>query len=383
VQTRVTDSGLRGRGGAGFPTGQKWGFVPMGPNAPHPKYLVVNADEMEPGTFKDRLLMEGDPHQLVEGVILSAYAIEADVAYIFLRWAYTLAAARIERAIAEAYEAHYLGRGVFGSDYRLELYLHVSAGRYICGEETALLNALEGKRGNPRSKPPFPAVSGLWGRPTVVNNVETICNVPHVVGKGVEWFKKASLTQEGGTKLYGASGRVKRPGIWELPMGTPLREILEEYAGGMQDGVRCRGILPGGASTDFLTDEHFDVPMDYESVQKAGSRLGTGTIIVLDDRTCPVGMTRNLEEFFAQESCGWCTPCWAGLRWVVDILRDLEDGAGQSGDLDRLSAHARLLGPGHTYCALAPGAAEPLRSALTCFREDFEQHIRQRRCPWH
>lgn len=383
VQARVKDSGLRGRGGAGFPTGQKWSFVPMGPSAPHPKYLVVNADEMEPGTFKDRLLMEGDPHQLVEGVILSAYAIEADVAYIFLRWAYTLAATRIERAIAEAYEAHYLGPKIFGSDYHLELYLHVSAGRYICGEETALLNALEGKRGNPRSKPPFPAVSGLWGKPTVVNNVETICNVPHVVGKGVEWFKKASLTDEGGTKLFGASGRVKRPGIWELPMGTPLREILEEHAGGMQDGVRCRGVLPGGASTDFLVDDHLDVPMDYASVQKAGSRLGTGTIIVLDDRTCPVGMLRNLEEFFAQESCGWCTPCWAGLHWVADVLQEMEEGTGQPGDLDRLSAHARLLAPGHTYCALAPGAAEPLQSALKYFRDDFERHIHEHRCPWH
>ena len=383
VQARVRDSGLSGRGGAGFPTGKKWSFVPMGPNAPHPKYLVVNADEMEPGTFKDRLLMEGDPHQLVEGMILSAFAIEADVAYVFLRWAYTLAATRIERAIAEAYEAHYLGPKIFGSDYHLELYLHVSAGRYICGEETALLNALEGKRGNPRSKPPFPAVSGLWGKPTVVNNVETICNVPHVVGKGVEWFKKASLTHEGGTKLYGASGRVKRPGIWELPMGTPLREILDDHAGGMQDGVRFRGVLPGGASTDFLVDDHLDVPMDYASVQKAGSRLGTGTIIVLDDRTCPVGMVRNLEEFFAQESCGWCTPCWAGLHWVADILRNLEEGAGQSGDLDRLSAHARLLAPGHTYCALAPGAAEPLQSALKYFRDDFERHIQEHRCPWH
>jgi NADH-quinone oxidoreductase subunit F len=217
----------------------------------------------------------------------------------------------------------------------------------------------------------------------VVNNVETICNVPHVVGKGVEWFKKASLTQEGGTKLYGASGRVKRPGIWELPMGTPLREILEDHAGGMQDGVRFRGVLPGGASTEFLVDDHLDVPMDYASVQKAGSRLGTGTIIVLDDRTCPVGMVRNLEEFFAQESCGWCTPCWAGLHWVADVLRDLEEGAGQSGDLDRLSAHARLLAPGHTYCALAPGAAEPLHSALTYFRDDFERHIHEHRCPWH
>src|SRR5579872_2080346 len=252
VVREVTVSNLRGRGGAGFPTGKKWSAAPTGSDAPHPKYLVVNADEMEPGTFKDRLLMEGDPHQLVEGVILSAYAVEADVAYVFLRWAYTTAADRLERAIADAYEARYLGRNIFGSSYSLDLHLHVSAGRYICGEETALLNALEGKRGNPRSKPPFPAVSGLWGKPTVVNNVETICNVPHVVGKGVEWFKKASLTDEGGTKLYGVSGRVKRPGLWELPLGTPIREILNEHAGGMQDGVRFRGVLPGGASTDFL-----------------------------------------------------------------------------------------------------------------------------------
>ncbi len=382
VLSRVSESGLRGRGGAGFPTGQKWSFVPMGPDAPRPKYLVINADEMEPGTFKDRLLMEADPHQLVEGIIISAYAIEAEVSYIFLRWAYKLAAARLERAIAEAYEAGYLGPRAFGSDYRLDLHLHVSAGRYICGEETALLNALEGKRGNPRAKPPFPALSGLWGKPTVVNNVETICNVPHIISRGAAWFRQASLTGEGGTKLYGASGRVKRPGLWELPLGTPMRALLEEHAGGMQDGVRFRGVLPGGASTDFLTDDHLDVAMDFESVQKAGSRLGTGTMIVLDDRTCPVGMVRNLEEFFAQESCGWCTPCWAGLHWISDVLRDLEEGRGKPGDLDQLEAHARLLGPGHTYCALAPGAAEPLQSALRHFRDDFDRHVRERRCPW-
>jgi NADH-quinone oxidoreductase subunit F len=383
VQTRVKDSGLRGRGGAGFPTGQKWSFVPMGPTAPHPKYFVVNADEMEPGTFKDRLLMEGDPHQLIEGTIIASYAIEADVAYIFLRWAYKLAAVRLERAIAEAYDAHYLGTHIFGSPYSLDLHVHVSAGRYICGEETALLNALEGKRGNPRSKPPFPAVSGLWGKPTTVNNVETICNVPHIVNRGVDWFKNASATGEGGTKLYGASGRVKRPGLWELPLGTSLGELLNEHAGGMQDGVQFRGLLPGGASTDFLVGDHLDVAMDFESVQRAGSRLGTGTMIVLDDRTCPVGMVRNLEEFFAQESCGWCTPCWAGLHWVAKLLRDLEDGRGQLDDLDRLASHARLLAPGHTYCALAPGAAEPLQSALKYFGDDFKRHIHERRCPWH
>ncbi|MCC7416800.1 MAG: NADH-quinone oxidoreductase subunit NuoF [Acidobacteria bacterium] len=382
VQKRVKDSGLRGRGGAGFPTGQKWSFVPMGADAPHPKYLVVNADEMEPGTFKDRLLMERDPHQLVEGVILSAYAIEADVAYIFLRWAYKLSEARLARAIAEAYDAGYLGRQILGSGYSLELRLHISGGRYMAGEETGLINALEGRRANPRSKPPYPAVVGLWGRPTVVNNVETICNVPHVIGRGAEAYRKLSATGEGGTKLYGASGRVKRPGLWELPLGTTIREILEEHAGGMRDGVRFRGLLPGGASTDFLVDEHLDAPMDFESLQKHGSRMGTGTMIVLDDRTCPVGMIRNLEEFFAQESCGWCTPCWAGLHWVADILRDFEEGRGEMADLDTLAAHARLLAPGNTYCALAPGAAEPLQSGLRHFRDDFERHVREHRCPW-
>jgi NADH-quinone oxidoreductase subunit F len=378
----VTDSKLRGRGGAGFPTGQKWSFVPMGDVAPHPKYLVCNADEMEPGTFKDRLLLEGDPHQLLEGMILGAWAIQADVAYVFLRWAYQLAARRLEQAIAEAYAHGYLGANILGSGWGLELHLHISAGRYMCGEETALLNALEGKRANPRSKPPFPQVSGLWGRPTVVNNVETLCNVPHIVNRGAEWFKGLSRGSDAGTKLYGASGRVKRPGLWELPMGTSMREILEEHAGGMQEGYRFRGALPGGASTEFIVPEQLDVAMDFASVQAAGSRLGTGTMIVLDDQTCPVGMVQNLERFFAQESCGWCTPCWSGLSWVAKILQNLEDGRGAIADLERLQAHARLLGPGHTFCALAPGAAEPLQSSLKYFRDDFERHIRDQRCPW-
>ena len=245
------------------------------------------------------------------------------------------------------------------------------------------MNALEGKRGNPRSKPPFPAVSGLWGKPTVVNNVETICNVPHVVGKGVEWFKKASLTDEGGTKLFGASGRVKRPGIWELPMGTPLREILEEHAGGMQDGVRCRGVLPGGASTDFLVDDHLDVPMDYASVQKAGSRLGTGTIIVLDDQDLPGRHGAESRRLLRARIVRLVHAVLGGSPLGRRRLRELEEGTGQPGDLDRLSAHARLLAPGHTYCALAPGAAEPLQSALKYFRDDFDRHIREHRCPWH
>ena len=380
VTNEVKDSNLRGRGGAGFPAGLKWSFVPK--NADHPRYLVANGDEMEPGTFKDRLLLERDPHQLIEGMILAGYATGTDVAYIFLRGEYKLAARTVAKAIAEAYEAGYLGKNILGSGYSLELLLHLSAGRYMCGEETGMLNALEGKRANPRAKPPFPPVSGLFGKPTTINNVETLCNVPHIVKNGAAWYKGLSRTKDGGTKLYGVSGRVKRPGLWELPMGTTIREILEEHAGGMRDGVRFRGLLPGGASTDFLTEQHLDVPMDFTEVQKVGSRMGTGTMIVLDDKTCPVGMVSNLEHFFAQESCGWCTPCWSGLGWVERILKAMEEGHGQPGDLEKLAFQARFWAPGNTFCALAPGAAEPLQSALKYFRDDFERHIQEKRCPW-
>jgi NADH-quinone oxidoreductase subunit F len=382
IQKMVRDSGLRGRGGAGFSTGQKWSFVPMGQDIRRPKYLVVNADEMEPGTFKDRLLLEGDPNLVIEGAIISAYAVEADVAYIFLRWAYKTAAQQIEKAIAQAYEKNYLGKNILGSDYNLQMYLHIRAGRYMCGEEDGLLDALEGKRAIPRSKPPYPQTCGLWGKPTIVNNVETIANIPYIVEKGPESFKKLSLTEEGGTKLYGVSGRVNKPGLWELPLGISMGRILHEYAGGMQDGYRFRGVLPGGASTDFLTEEHFDVKMDFENVQKAGSRLGTGTMIVLDDQTCPVGMVYNLEKFFAHESCGWCTPCREGIPWIAETLEAIEHGQGRLEDIDFLAEQTKLLAMGHTFCALAPGAMEPLQSALKYFRKDFEKHITQHQCPW-
>ena len=378
----VKGSNLRGRGGAGFPTGLKWSFVPMGANAPRPKYLVANADEMEPGTFKDRMLMEGDPHQLIEGMLVSAYAIQADIGYIFVRGEYRVSAERLRTALGDARARGYLGRNILGSGYSFELYLHVSAGRYICGEETALLNALEGKRAHPRTKPPFPQVSGLWGKPTIVQNVETLCNVHHIVNNGPEWFRSLSRSEDGGTKLYGVSGKVNRPGLWELPLGTTMREILEEHAGGMRNGLRFRGILPGGASTDFLVEEHLDVPMDYNQVQKAGSRLGTGTMVVLDDKTCPVGMVWNLEHFFAQESCGWCTPCWSGLAWTEKILLAMERGTAEKQDLEVLNFQTRFLAPGTTFCAFAPGAVEPLQSALKYFSDDFRRHIEEKRCPW-
>jgi NADH-quinone oxidoreductase subunit F len=375
VQQWVKDAGLRGRGGAGFNAGLKWSMVPMDADAAQVRYLIANADEMEPGTSKDRWLLEKDPHQLIEGMIITAYAIQAKIGYIFLRGEYHLAANRLETALLEARSKGYLGEHVLDSAFSLEIYLHTSAGRYICGEETALLNALEGKRATPRAKPPFAVVSGLWGRPTVVNNVETLCNVPHILHYGIEWYQSLGRGIDKGSKIFGVSGRVKQPGLWELPMGTPIREIIEDHAGGMRDGYKLRGFLPGGASTDFLLPEHLDVLMDYEAVAKAGSRMGTGAIIVLDDKTCPVQMVLNLEQFFAQESCGWCTPCRDGLPWTVTLLKDIISGFGRLEDLDTLTALTHQLGPGNTFCALAPGAMEPLQSALKYFRADFERYI--------
>lgn len=376
----MRESDLKGRGGAGFPTAAKWGSVPL--DSKKPRHFVADADEMEPGTFKDRVLMEGDPHQLIEGVIIGSFATESNSAFIFIRWEYTLAQKRLRRAIAEAYENGYLGKNILGSGFNLELHLHVSAGRYICGEGTALVRSLEGDRAIPHSRIPRQTECGLWGKPTILNNVETLCNVPHIINQGAEWFRGLSRCEDGGTKMYSTSGRVKRPGLWELPMGTPLREIIEEHAGGMREGYRLRAVMPGGASTDFLLEEHLDVPMNFGSVQKAGSRLGTGAVIVLDDKTCPVGMVYNLEYFFAHESCGWCTPCREGLPWVASILQAIERGKGLPEDLDTLEKLTWMMGMGKTFCALAPGAMEPLGSALKFFREDFERHIGEKRCPW-
>lgn len=382
VLETVKNSGLKGRGGAGFPTGLKWSFVPSGDDAPKTKYLVVNADEMEPGTFKDRLLLEGDPHLLIEGMVIAAYTIQATTAYIFLRGEYLRAETLLRQAIAQAHEQGLLGKNIQGSGFDLEIILHTSAGRYICGEETALLNALEGKRANPRAKPPFPQVSGLWGKPTIVNNVETICNLPGILHYGIEWYQGLGKGADAGTKLFGVSGRVKNPGCWELPLGTPIRELLDERAGGMCEGYQLRAFLPGGGSTDFLLPEHLDLTLDYDVIGKAGSRLATGTMIVLDDRTCPVGMVGNLMRFFSHESCGWCTPCRDGLPWVDSIFRRLETGGGLLSDLDVLTDHLEYLGPGRTFCALAPGAMAPLGSALKHFRDDFEAHINTGACPW-
>lgn len=382
IVSLVKASNLMGRGGAGFSTGLKWSFVPAIDKEPKQRYLICNADEMEPGTFKDRFLMEGNPHQLIEGMIITAYAIGADKAYIFLRWAYKKSEEVLRNALKEAYEAGYLGKNILGKGFDLDLYLHTSAGRYICGEETALINSLEGKRGIPRAKPPFPAVIGLFGKPTVVNNVETLSWISHIVEHGADWYKGLSLTGEGGTKLYGVSGRVKNPGLWELPIGITMRQVIEEYAGGMADGYQLRAVIPGGASTDFVMPENLDVKMDYASLPAIGSRLGTATMIVMDDKTCPVAFLHNIERFFALESCGWCTPCREGLPWVEKLLLGIEEGNGREEDLDILKHHTHYLGPGNTFCAHAPGAMEPLQSGLKYFHDDFLRHINEKKCPW-
>ena len=382
IRDLVKASNLLGRGGAGFPTGVKWGLVPDEEEGSGLRYLVCNADEMEPGTFKDRFLLEGNPHQLIEGMLITAFAIRASVGYIFLRWAYKKAETILRKALAEAYAAGYLGKNILGTGFNLDIYVHSSAGRYMCGEETALLNSLEGKRALPRTKPPFPTVSGLFGRPTVVNNVETLSWISHIVENGAEWFRGLSLTGTGGTKLFGVSGRVKNPGLWELPLGITVRELIEKHAGGMAPGYRFRGALPGGASTDFIVEEHLDVKMDFSTLAGAGTRLGTATMIILDDKTCPVAFIHNVEKFFALESCGWCTPCREGLPWVEKMLAAIEEGTGKMEYLDLLSHNAKFFGPGNTFCAHAPGAAEPLQSGLKYFRDDFVKHITDKKCPW-
>ncbi len=343
-------------------------------------YLICNADEMEPGTFKDRLLMEQQPHLLIEGMILAALANNSFYGYIFLRGEYVTAARVLKRALDEAREGGWLGADINGSGFDFDIVVHTGAGRYICGEETALLNSLEGKRANPRTKPPFPGQSGAWGKPSVVNNVETLCNVPAVILNGAEWYQGLSgdRTENGGSKLYGISGLVETPGLWELPMGTTGAEILDR-AGGMRDGCQLKAWLPGGASTGFLLPEHLELALDFDTVGKEGSRLGTGLMTMVPQEQSIVALVRNLEEFFARESCGWCTPCREGLPWTAKVLRALELGEGEAGDIELLEKLAADCGPAQTFCAHAPGAAMPLQTALKHFRPEFEQGISQPR----
>lgn len=371
----MKDANVRGRGGAGFSAGMKWSLTMKGGDLPR-GYLVCNADEMEPGTFKDRLLLEQQPHLLIEGMILGGYANNSRYGYIFLRGEYVEAAHAVTQALDEARGAGWLGSDIAGSGFDFDIALHTGAGRYICGEETALINSLEGKRANPRAKPPFPGQSGAWGKPTVVNNVETLCNVPAVLLHGAEWYRQLSggLSDDGGTKLYGVSGRVERPGLWELPIGTSGREVLER-AGGMCEGHSLKTWLPGGGSTGFLLPEHLELPLDFDTIGNLGSRLGTGLLTVVSDQQSVVSLMRNLEVFFARESCGWCTPCRDGLPWTVKLLQALEKGEGEQGDIDMLDKLANDMGPGKTFCAHAPGAAMPLASAIRYFRDEFERGV--------
>jgi len=379
VQQAVIDSCLRGRGGAGFPTGKKWSFVPR--NLPGPRYLICNCDEMEPGTYKDRVLLERNPYILIEGIALACYALGVERAFIFIRRGYEQAAENLRRGIAEAHRAGLLGRNILGSGFNLELDLHQSAGRYICGEETALINALEGVRPNPRVKPPFPAIKGLWGQPTVVNNVETLANIPAIIASGPAWWKGlAAMPEAAGPKLFCISGHVRNTECFELPLGMTLGEIIDGPGGGMRPGSSFKACIPGGASTPYLTSQHLDVAMDFDPVAKAGSRLGTGGIIVFDQNSCMVAATLNLIRFFARESCGWCTPCREGIPFVQHILEKIEDGEGALADIAILREHVRMLN--YAFCALAPGAMGPVDGLLRLFEDEIREHISSRKCPF-
>ncbi|WWO98587.1 MAG: NADH-quinone oxidoreductase subunit NuoF [Candidatus Dasytiphilus stammeri] len=372
----IKESGLKGRGGAGFPTGIKWSFMPQDEERKE-RYLLCNADEMEPGTYKDRILLEQLPHLVIEGMLISAFALQANRGYIFLRGEYIQAAINLRTALYQATEAGWLGKNIINSGFNFEIFLHSGAGRYICGEETALINSLEGYRPTPRAKPPFPALVGAWGKPTCVNNVETLCNVPAIIENGVGWYQGLSNknSKDNGTKLMGFSGRVKYPGVWELPFGISAGEIFEDYAGGMCDGLTLKAWQPGGASTAFLTREHLNLSMDFETLSKAGSRLGTALAVAVDDYINLVSLIRNLEEFFARESCGWCTPCREGLPWIVNILSALEKDQGKLGDIETLEKLCQQLASGKSFCYHAPGAVEPLKSALKYFRPEFEKGV--------
>jgi NADH-quinone oxidoreductase subunit F len=378
VIAAVKDSGLRGRGGAGFPTGMKWGFIPQ--DNPKPKYLVVNADESEPGTCKDVPLMMASPHTLVEGVIISAYAIRANHAFIYVRGEVLHVVRRLQRAVQEAYLAGHLGRDIHGSGYDLELVVHAGAGAYICGEETALLDSLEGRRGQPRLRPPFPAVAGLYASPTVINNVESIASVPAIVRRGAEWFASMGTEKSKGFVLYSLSGHVARPGQFEAPLGITLRQLIE-LAGGIREGHQLKFWTPGGSSTPILTAEHLDVPLDYEAVGAAGSMLGTRALQVFDETTCVVRAVLRWTEFYKHESCGKCTPCREGTWWLVQTLARLERGEGSEADLDLLLDQCDNI-LGRSFCALGDGATSPITSSIQYFREEFLTHLSHGGCPF-
>lgn len=370
----VKKSVLRGRGGAGFPTGMKWSFVPK--ESKRPKYVVCNADESEPGTGKDRDLMRYDPHQLIEGMIIAAFALGARDNYIYIRGEYWYIKEILEKAIAQAYERGLLGKDILGSGFECNMYVHPGAGAYICGEETALLESLEGKRGHPRLKPPFPAVVGLYGGPTVVNNVETLAVVPWVILNGGDWYKALGTEKSGGTKLFTVSGHVNNPGNFEVPMGYPLMSLINKECGGMMGGRKLKAVIPGGSSVPILTAEECEkVNLDYESVAAAGSMLGSGGIIVMDETADIFESTMNLTHFYKHESCGWCTPCREGTRWLYKVFERMKRYEGKPGDVELLYDLAdKILGK--SFCALGDAAAMPVQSAIKKFREDFDRRIK-------
>ena len=374
----VKDSGLRGRGGAGFPTGSKWGFIPQGDNKDH--YFVVNADESEPGTCKDTPLMMANPHVLIEGVIIGSYAIRANYAFIYIRGEVTHVVRRVQQAIEDAYKAGLLGKNILGKGFDLELVLHVGAGAYICGEETALLDSLEGFRGQPRLRPPFPAIAGLYAKPTVVNNVESVASVPAIVNQGVSWFTSMGTEKSKGFTLYSLSGHVNNPGQFEAPLGITLRQLLE-ISGGVRKGHKLKFWTPGGSSTPIFTDAHLDVPLDYEGVAAAGSMLGTKALQIFDETTCIVRAVLRWTEFYKHESCGKCTPCREGTWWLVQVLKDLEAGKGSEADLDKLLDLCDNI-MGRSFCALADGAASPIISSLKYFRQEYLDHLSAGGCPF-
>lgn len=372
VTAIVKESGLRGRGGAAFPTGVKWGFIPKDV---FPRYVVVNADESEPGTFKDREIVEKNPHQLIEGIAITAYAVQANTAYVYCRGEFRYPAQVLEQAIKEAREAGLLGANILGSGFSLEIYIHFGAGAYICGEETALLESLEGKLGQPRQRPPFPATHGLYGKPTVINNVETLANLPPILIRGPQWYKSIGPEKSTGSKIFCLSGHVNRPGNYELPLGTPLRELIYEYGGGVPGNRKVKAVLPAGASAPLLTVEHLDVALDYESVAQAGSMLGSASIIVLDETVDMVWLALKTSRFFRHESCGKCTPCREGTYWMVNILDRLESGQGQPEDIDLLDSVANGITLGRPFCPLGDFATSTVLSSIKYFREDYEKHI--------
>ncbi|RMH87425.1 MAG: NADH oxidoreductase (quinone) subunit F [Calditrichaeota bacterium] len=368
----VKASNLRGRGGAGFPTGVKWGFVPKDTSKPH--YMLVNADESEPGTFKDRLLMDNMPHSTLEGAMIGSYAIRANTCYIYIRGEFVKEARILEAAIAEAYQKGYLGKNILGSGYDLDMYVHRGAGAYICGEETGLIESLEGKRGWPRIKPPFPAIEGVFRCPTIVNNVETLACVPYIITRGADWFKAIGPEGSPGPKLFCVSGHVKKPGVYELPMGIPLRELIYEHAGGILNDKKLKAVIPGGSSVPVLTAEEIDVNMDFDSLAKIGSMLGSAGVIVMDEDTDMVNALLNISHFYRHESCGQCTPCREGTTWAWLLLKRIHAGEGTRKDLQLLEEIAG--GLYRTICPLGDAAAMPIESFLKKFRHEFEAKLK-------